>query len=343
MKHLILPTIALLAAAGGHSSFAAEAKRPNVLFILTDDQRWDCPGLCRHIHLRRRRTSTGIGQRRRVFQERVLHHVALLAEPGVDPQRPLRPHPRRAEQFHRVSRRPCPAFPALLQAAGYDTAYIGKWHMGEDNDKPRPGFDYFVTHKGQGKYFDTEFNINGTARDVTKGYYTHVVTDMAIDWLKRDRGDKPWLLMLGHKAPHSFYFPEPKYAHTFDHVHVALSRDGVSCSTTSPPGSRSGSTPGTASTARSSSWRKKFPDDSPEAVKDFETMTRAYWGTILSVDDSVGRLLRSAAKTTGSSTTRIIVFMSDNGLLERRARHGRQAHHARAEHPHPAAGRAIPA
>jgi N-acetylglucosamine-6-sulfatase len=61
-------------------------------------------------------------------------------------------------------------------------------------------------------------------------------------------------------------------------------------------------------------WRKKFPDDSPEAVKDFEAMTRAYWSTILSVDDSVGRLYE-LLKTRGELDNTIIVFMSDNGLL----------------------------
>ena len=79
------------------------------------------------------------------------------------------------------------SFPRVLQAAGYDTAYIGKWHMGENNDEPRPGFNWFVTHKGQGKYFDTEFNINGQKREVVKGYYTTVVTDLAEEWLKRPR------------------------------------------------------------------------------------------------------------------------------------------------------------
>ena len=53
------------------------------------------------------------------------------------------------------------SFPAVLQRAGYESAYIGKWHMGENNDERRPGFDYWVSHKGQGKYNDTEFNING--------------------------------------------------------------------------------------------------------------------------------------------------------------------------------------
>jgi N-acetylglucosamine-6-sulfatase len=48
--------------------------------------------------------------------------------------------------------------------------------MGENNDAPRPGFDWIVTHKGQGKYFDTEWNVNGECRETPKGYYTHVVT-----------------------------------------------------------------------------------------------------------------------------------------------------------------------
>lgn len=61
-------------------------------------------------------------------------------------------------------------------------------------------------------------------------------------------------------------------------------------------------------------WRKHFPDDSPEAVKDFEAMTRAYWGTLLSVDDSVGRLYQ-LLKARGELDNTIIVFMSDNGIL----------------------------
>ena len=112
------------------------------------------------------------------------------------------------------------SFPLRLQESGYNTAYIGKWHMGEKNDDPRPGFDYFVTHKGQGKYFDTEFNFNGKGRRVVEGYYTTVVTDMAEKWITEQKDDKPWMLMLGHKAPHSFYLPEEKYEHVFDEVDI---------------------------------------------------------------------------------------------------------------------------
>jgi N-acetylglucosamine-6-sulfatase len=62
-------------------------------------------------------------------------------------------------------------------------------------------------------------------------------------------------------------------------------------------------------------WRKNFPDDRPEAVKDFENMVHGYWGTILSVDDSVGRLRRWLEQS-GQLENTVIVFMGDNGLLE---------------------------
>ena len=122
------------------------------------------------------------------------------------------------QQLHRVPDE-LVSFPTLLQQAGYTTAYIGKWHMGEDNDNPRPGFDHWISHKGQGKYYDNEFNINGK-RETKKGYYTHVVTDMAIDCVG-NQDKKPCMLILGHKAPHSFYTPEKKYEHLFDSVKVA--------------------------------------------------------------------------------------------------------------------------
>ncbi len=57
-----------------------------------------------------------------------------------------------------------PSFPKQLQKAGYETAYIGKWHMGEDNDEKRPGFDYWVSHKGQGKYMGRSLTSMGCAR-----------------------------------------------------------------------------------------------------------------------------------------------------------------------------------
>ncbi|GAB4024585.1 sulfatase family protein [Spirosoma gilvum] len=205
-----------------------------------------------------------------------------------------------------------PNMPRTLQSAGYETAYIGKWHMGEENDSPRPGFDYFVTHKGQGKYWDTEFNINGQGSREVKGYYTTVVTKMAADWLKNKRS-KPFFLMLGHKAPHSFYTPEPKYARAFDGVPISYPQSAFALAD-KPKWIEQRLTTWHGIYGPLFEWRKTFPDTSPEAVKDFEAMIHAYWGTILSVDDSVGEIYRTL-KDMGELDNTIFVFTSDNGLL----------------------------
>jgi N-acetylglucosamine-6-sulfatase len=204
-------------------------------------------------------------------------------------------------------------WPARLHEAGYETAYMGKWHMGEENDAPRPGFDYFATHKGQGKYFDTEWNLNGEKRETIPGYYTTVVTDMALEWLKKPH-TKPWSLCVGHKAPHSFYLPEEKYAHTFDDVAVPYPATSFHLES-QPAWMRDRLYTWHGIYGPLFEWRKKFPDDSAAGVRDFEAMVHGYWGVILSVDDSLGRLYRFLEETKQLERT-IIVFMGDNGLLE---------------------------
>ncbi len=285
------------------------SRPPNVLFILCDDMRWDAMSCAGHPYLKTPNID-------RLAAEGVRFRNAFCTTSLCSPSRAsilsgLYAHSHKVVNNFTEFPASLPSFPRALQAAGYETAYIGKWHMGEDNDAKRPGFDYFATHKGQGKYYGTEFNIDG-AREVRPGYYTHVVTDLAVDWLKRPR-TKPFLLMLGHKAPHSFYIPEPKYSNTFDHVQVpypdtAFQLDGK------PTWIKDRLYTWHGIYGPLFEWRKQFPDDRPEAVKDFAAMTRAYWSTILSVDDSVGRLCR-ALQDLGQLDNTLIIFMGDNGLL----------------------------
>lgn len=287
----------------------APASRPNVLVILTDDQRWDTLGCAGHPHLPTPHLD-------RLAREGVRFANAFCTTSLCSPSRAsilsgLYAHTHGVRDNFTEFPAQLPSFPGRLHEAGYQTAYIGKWHMGENNDARRPGFDYFATHKGQGKYYDTEFNVDGD-RKVRSGYYTHVVTDLALDWIRRRR-TQPWLLMLGHKAPHSFYIPEPKYSNSFDHVTIAYPSSAFALD----------DKPAWIKERRSTwhgiygplfEWRKQFPDDRPEAVKDFAAMTRAYWSTIRSVDDSVGRLYR-ALQELGQLDRTLIVFMGDNGLL----------------------------
>lgn len=285
--------------------------RPNVLFMLTDDQRWDALSLAGNKHLKTPHMD-------RLGREGVYFRNAFCTTSLCSPSRAsilsgLYAHAHGVvDNFTEYPSR-LRSFPKVLQESGYDTAYFGKWHMGESNDEPRPGFNWFVTHKGQGKYFDTEFNINGARREVIPGYYTTVVTDLAEEWLKRPRDGKPWCLMIGHKAPHSFYFPEPKYQNAFANVRVPYPETAFMLDD-KPDWIRQRLYTWHGIYGPLFDWRKKFPDDSPEAVKDFEAMTRAYWGTLLSVDDSVGRLYQ-LLQDRGELDRTIIVFMSDNGIL----------------------------
>jgi N-acetylglucosamine-6-sulfatase len=136
---------------------------------------------------------------------------------------------------------------------------------------------------------------------------------MALDWLDRPRGGKPWMLMLGHKAPHSFYTPEPRFSNAFANVAVPYP-DSAFHLEGKPGWIRQRMPTWHGIHGPLFDWRKTFPDDRPEAVKDFEAMTRAYWGTLLSVDESVGRLL-AALERRGELDRTIVVFLGDNGLL----------------------------
>jgi arylsulfatase A-like enzyme len=98
-------------------------------------------------------------------------------------------------------------FPAWLHDQGYETGFIGKWHMGED-DTPRPGFDYWLSMKGHGAYFDPQVNENGTHRTI-RGYLTDIFNEHAVRFMKKEH-EKPYCLWLAHKAvnPEVFHNPD---------------------------------------------------------------------------------------------------------------------------------------
>jgi N-acetylglucosamine-6-sulfatase len=310
---LVLAGFAVMTAGCRSTPPVAEApSRPNVLFILLDDLRSDALGYAGHPHVKTPHID-------RLAKEGVNFRNAFSTTSLCSPSRAsllsgLYAHRHGVTNNFTEFPAAIQGFPQVLQRAGYATAYVGKYHMGEDNDEPRPGFDHFVTHKGQGRYFGTEFNFDGRRREVKPGYYTVEVTDIALDWLKQDHGGKPWMLILGHKAPHSFYTPEPKYERAFDDVRVAYP-DSAFTLQGKPDWIRDRLHTWHGIYGPLFDWRKKFPDERPEAVRDFENMVHAYWATILSVDDSVGRL-RGWLESSGQLDNTVVVFVGDNGLLE---------------------------
>jgi arylsulfatase A-like enzyme len=105
----------------------------------------------------------------------------------------------------------------LLQAAGYQTAVVGKWHLRSDPT----GFDYWHILQGQGPYYNPPMKTpTGVVRH--SGYTTDIITDLALDWLKNKRKtDQPFYLVYQHKAPHRNWQPGPKYLTRYDDVTIA--------------------------------------------------------------------------------------------------------------------------
>ena len=103
-----------------------------------------------------------------------------------------------------------PTVAKYLQAAGYHTGMIGKWHLGSEPT----GFDEWVILPGQGVYHDPAF-LDRNGRRVIPGYVTGVITDLSIAFLEHRPKDKPFFLMCHHKAPHRPWEPDAKYAAAF--------------------------------------------------------------------------------------------------------------------------------
>lgn len=289
----------------------AASSRPNIVFVLTDDQRWDAISLSG-------RETPATPNIDRLGHEGVYFRNAFATTALCSPSRAsiltgMYAHAHGVKDNFTEFPENTRTWPLALQQAGYETAYIGKYHMGENNDEPRPGFDYFATHRGQGQYFDTEWRINGGERRVIPGYYTHVVTDLAEQWIRGRSTDRPWSIMVGHKAPHSFYLPEEKYKDAYADVQVPY-----------PPSAFMLDDKPAWYKDRLPTWhgiygplfdyRKQFPDRTPAGVSAFEDMVRAYWQTILSVDDSVGRLY-ALLEETGQLDNTVFIFASDHGIL----------------------------
>ena len=286
-----------LAAASAALAGCAREPRPNVVVILTDDQRWDCLSVAGHPFLRTPHLD-------RIAREGVRFSNAFVTTSLCSPSRAsylsgLYAHTHGVGDNFTEYPAGLASYPRLLQAAGYRTAYIGKWHMGEQNDNPRPGFDYWASHKGQGKYNDTEFNINGR-RQVLAGYYTHRVTELAVDWLRRARN--PFLLILGHKAPHGIWVPEPRYAHAFDAVPIQR------------PATAADTGPGKPEWIRQRVRTWHGIDGPLYGTNDYGTFVRTYLETILSVDDSAGAVYE-ALRAAGELDNTLLFFASDNGFL----------------------------
>jgi N-acetylglucosamine-6-sulfatase len=186
-----------------------------------------------------------------------------------------------------------------LKKAGYGTAYVGKVHIPNflENDR---GIDYVASFPGQGAYFNNRFIVNGKPTP-TEGYITDRITDFALDFLQKREKGKPFAMFVGHKAVHSPFQPDPKYKDLFKDEYMPLPPTWDDTYAGRPPYLKE----------RRKSWHgldgllQKF---------NYSELQRNIAACILSVDDSVGRMLAHLEKS-GELDNTIIVYSSDNGFF----------------------------
>jgi N-acetylglucosamine-6-sulfatase len=285
---------------------------PNIVFVLTDDQRWDTISIQGNSGPLKTPNIDRLGHEG-VYFRNAFATTALCSPSRATIQTGVYAHVHGVTNNFTEFPADTETWPLDLQKNGYETAYIGKYHMGEENDEKRPGFDYFATHRGQGTYTGTEWRINGGDRHVIPGYYTTIVTDLAEQWIRGRDKSKPWAIMIGHKAPHSFYVPDEKYKNALADVHVPYPASAFMLDD-KPEWYRQRLPTWHGIYGPLFEFRKVFPDRSPEGVTAFEEMVRSYWRTIRSVDDSVGRLY-ALLQERGELDTTMFIFTSDHGLL----------------------------
>lgn len=199
----------------------------------------------------------------------------------------------------------------LLQAGGYATAMIGKWHLHKDPS----GFDYWNILPGQGSYYDPEFIEMGQTRKHT-GYCTDLITDFSLEWLKRRPKDKPFFLMCHHKAPHRPWQPGPMHSYQF------------ATSTIEEPVTLYDHYENRSEAARRATMRvgenmskTDVKADAPANLKGdelrkwgYQRYIKDYLRCIQSVDDGVGRLFSQIAREDLEDNT-VVIYTSDQGFF----------------------------
>lgn len=311
--------IAGLAAGAAAMRLGRAARRPpNMVFILVDDLRWDAFSHLGHPFLRTpnidRLAREGVRFANAFVNISLCSPSRACFISGCEPQRTgvLR------NDANDIDDR-LPTFPRLLQAAGWQTAWVGKWHQ-ENRADPRPGFDYWLSFRGQGRYLDPDLNENG--RDfVRDGYMTDLLTDYAVDWLLRAH-DRPFCLTLSHKAVHGPFTPAARHQGVLDGVQMAEPVSWSDDCADKPDYVRAMISRGNNREQWAASRDEPIPERIPAPRWDPTARGRlGYYESLLAVDDSVGKVL-DTLEGLGLLDQTMLVFTSDNGYFHGEHRRG---------------------
>lgn len=280
---------------------AGPGRRPNVVFILSDDHRYDLMGFMGNPYIK-----TPVLDR--MAREGAFFQNAFCTSPLCTPSRAsfwTGRYPQKtgapcivdeAAGFLELSR----VFSEDLHDNGYKTAFIGKWHLG-DGKTPKRGFDYWASWDWVGNDFNYTIHENGRPIQM-KGFTDDNTSRMAAEYIQQHAGDeKPFFLYLGLKAPHLPYAYPERLEHAFDGVDIPKPASfDEDYAETGKKGLK-----GTC--IRAAEWVNGIPK-----FGNWENYVKSYYRAAQSIDESVGTVFQALEKA-GIADHTLVIYSSDHG------------------------------
>ena len=292
----------------------------NIIFVLADDHRYDAMGFMNKI---KGLQTPGMD---RMAKEGAHMKNAFVSTALCSPSRASILTGQYAHTHTVVDNEaPLPKdlvfFPKYMQQSGYQTAFLGKWHMGNTDDMPQPGFDHWVSFRGQGVYYDPEFNINGKRVQQPAGtYVTDALTEQAIQWMEGRNKNKPFFLYLSHKGVHAEFYPAKRHEGKYADIPIICPPSMYLTATDSSKTFGVVTSPQTKVNYRDiPKWVREQRyswhgvDHMYHGQIPFDEFYRRYLETLQAVDESIQKVI-DWVSAQGLQDNTMVVYMGDNGF-----------------------------